>query len=58
MGELIKVEGRKIYTEGRLFAGDRLCAEAEAIFISIRVDTILSLMAEREERERENGLRD
>jgi acyl-coenzyme A thioesterase PaaI-like protein len=58
MGELLKVEGRKIYTEGRVFAGDRLCAEAEAVFVSIRVDKILTLMAEREERERREGLRD
>jgi predicted thioesterase len=58
MGELLKVEGRKIYTEGRVFAGDRLCAEAEAVFVSIRVDKFLALMAEREDRERREGLRD
>ena len=39
-GELEKVEGRKIFTHGSLFApetdgGERLCAEAEGLFISI-----------------------
>ena len=40
VGELTKVEGRKIFTEGRLFAiepdgSERLCAEAEGLFIGI-----------------------
>lgn len=30
-----RVEGRKIFTEARLYAGDSLTAEAEAIFISV-----------------------
>ena len=30
-----RVEGRKIFASGTLHAGDRLCAEADAIFISI-----------------------
>lgn len=34
-GELLRVEGRKIFTEGRLFAEGELRAEAEAIFISV-----------------------
>lgn len=33
--EMLRVEGRKIFTEGRLFAGDMLCAEAEGIFVSV-----------------------
>jgi hypothetical protein len=32
---LTGTEGRKIFTEGRLYAGDGLCAEAEGIFISV-----------------------
>jgi acyl-coenzyme A thioesterase PaaI-like protein len=36
-GWLVKVEGRKILTEGTLHAGDRLCAEATGLFISFRV---------------------
>jgi len=33
--EMTGVEGRKIFTDGRLYAGDMLCAEAEGIFISV-----------------------
>jgi acyl-coenzyme A thioesterase PaaI-like protein len=35
-GWLVKVDGRKIFTEGTLKAGDRLCAEASGLFISFR----------------------
>ena len=48
VGELVRVEGRKIFTEGRLYAGDRLCAEAEAIFVSIDFGKFAALKAERE----------
>jgi acyl-CoA thioesterase FadM len=48
VGELTRVEGRKIFTEGRVFAGDRLCAEAEAVFISIDFSKFAALKAERE----------
>ncbi len=34
-GELLRTEGRKIYTRGRALAGDVLCAEADGLFISI-----------------------
>lgn len=34
-GELVRVEGRKIFTVGRSYAGDTLLAEAEGIFISV-----------------------
>lgn len=34
-GELTRTEGRKIYTVGRLFHGDTLCAEAEAMFVTV-----------------------
>jgi acyl-coenzyme A thioesterase PaaI-like protein len=50
VGELVRVEGRKIFTEGRLLAGDRLCAEAEAVFISLKLERFLSLIADRDER--------
>lgn len=33
--ELVREEGRKIFTEARVFAGDELTAEAEGLFISI-----------------------
>jgi acyl-coenzyme A thioesterase PaaI-like protein len=50
VGELVRVEGRKIFTEGRLLAGERLCAEADAVFISLRLERFLSLMADRDAR--------
>lgn len=34
-GRLVSRVGRKILTEGKIFDGDRLCAEAEGLFISI-----------------------
>lgn len=34
-GRVDRVEGRKIFTSGELFHEDTLCAEAEAIFISV-----------------------
>jgi len=33
--QLTGTEGRKIFTEGQLYAGDTLCAEAEGLFISV-----------------------
>ncbi len=35
VSELQRVEGRKIYTHAELFAGERLCAEADGLFISM-----------------------
>jgi len=51
-GELVRTEGRKIFTEGRLTAGDLLCAEAEAIFVSIPPERFDELEAKRAELER------
>jgi acyl-coenzyme A thioesterase PaaI-like protein len=34
IGEIVRIEGRKIFTEGRLLAGDLLCAESEGLFIT------------------------
>jgi acyl-coenzyme A thioesterase PaaI-like protein len=34
-GEVVKVEGRKIFTRATLHHGDTLCAESEGLFISI-----------------------
>ena len=50
--ELLKggVEGRKIFAEGRLFAGDLLTAEAEGIFVSIGPECFQALVAERARR--------
>jgi acyl-coenzyme A thioesterase PaaI-like protein len=46
-------EGRKIFTSGKLFAGDSLCAEAEGIFISVGTDRFRALFEERQRREQE-----
>jgi acyl-coenzyme A thioesterase PaaI-like protein len=48
VGEMVRVEGRKIFTEGKLFAGERLCAEAEGIFISIGVEKFVELKQQRD----------
>jgi acyl-coenzyme A thioesterase PaaI-like protein len=42
-----RVEGRKIFCKSTLHAGDRLCAEAEAIFVSLRPGFYDRLMRER-----------
>jgi acyl-coenzyme A thioesterase PaaI-like protein len=45
--ELNQQEGRKIFAGGQAFAGDRLCAEAEAIFISARPEVFEDLLEAR-----------
>lgn len=52
IGELVRIDGRKIFTEAKLLAGDVLCAEAEAIFISIDFTKFAELKAQREAAER------
>lgn len=49
-GTLERVDGRKILTVGRLWAGEVLCAEAEGLFISIDVSRFAALKAQRDER--------
>ncbi len=41
------VEGRKIFTKGVCYAGDRLCSEADAIFITVDRAKFEQLLAER-----------
>ncbi len=43
-----RVEGRKTFATGRLYAGERLCAEAEGIFISLSGTKFMKLLEERE----------
>jgi acyl-coenzyme A thioesterase PaaI-like protein len=38
-----RVDGRKIFAEARLYAGDTLTAEAEAVFISLSASTLAML---------------
>jgi len=48
-----RVEGRKVLTSGTVHAGARLCAEAEAIFVSMRpgqMDELRQLRAQQETR--------
>lgn len=45
------VEGRKILTTGTLHAGDRLCAEADGIFISVDFSRMAELRSRRAEQQ-------
>ncbi len=47
--ELVRVEGRKIFTHGRVFAGDVVTAEAEGLFISVDLAKMGRLLKKREE---------
>ncbi|MEN9506391.1 MAG: hypothetical protein RI958_2317 [Actinomycetota bacterium] len=44
---LDRIEGRKIFATGQLHAGDRLCAEASALFISMDQDLFQSMIRDR-----------
>ncbi len=46
-----RVEGRKIFTSGTCYAGERLTSEAEGIFITVDRARFEQLMREREARE-------
>lgn len=54
---LERVEGRKIYTVGRVYAGDRLTAEAEGLFVAVDRERFRQLFEERERRERARARR-
>ncbi len=47
-GRLVRVEGRKIFTEGTLHSGETLCAEATGLFISINFEKLARMVAERD----------
>ena len=44
---LDRQDGRKLFTSGRLYAGDELTAEAKGLFITVDFAKIAALMAER-----------
>jgi acyl-coenzyme A thioesterase PaaI-like protein len=46
-GRVVKIEGRKTFTEGTLHAGERLCAEAEGLFIAIDLAKMTELHQQR-----------
>jgi hypothetical protein len=50
VGRIVDISGRKILTRGTVHVGDRLCAEAEGLFISIDASVFLRLKEERERR--------
>ena len=50
-GAVTRVEGRKIFAAGRLYAGDVLTAEAEGLFISVDLEKMQRLIAEAKNRE-------
>lgn len=47
VGRVTGVEGRKIHTHATLSAGERLCAEAEGLFISMKPEVFERLLRER-----------
>ena len=47
VGAVDRGEGRKIFTSGRMYAGDRLTAEAEGVFVSIDRARMAALAEER-----------
>lgn len=44
-GRVLRVEGRKIFTEARVWAGEHLCAEAEGIFVTVPTERFAALAA-------------
>lgn len=51
-GRIESIDGRKIHTRAELHAGDRLCAEAYGLFISMQADRFAVLKQARDERMR------
>lgn len=52
---VVRVEGRKIFTEGRVFHGEEMTAEAEGLFISVDLAKMRSLAEARRAREEASG---
>lgn len=50
-GRFDRIEGRKVFASGTLHAGDRLCAESTAVFISVDSERFAKLQALRAERD-------
>lgn len=48
-GELDRVEGRKVFATGRVFAGETLTAEADGIFVTIDFNRFKALIDERDQ---------
>ena len=54
-GELVRVEGRKLFTVGRCLAGGEVTAEAEGLFLSVDRARFEALLAKRARLEGERG---
>lgn len=54
-GELVRVDGRKIFTVGRCLADGELTAEAEGLFLSVDRARFEALLAKRARLEGERG---
>jgi acyl-coenzyme A thioesterase PaaI-like protein len=48
VGWIERVDGRKTVCKGTIHAGDRLCAEAEGLFIAVSPDVFAALLEQRE----------
>jgi len=57
VGDIERIDGRKIFTKGELrtVADDRLCAEAEGLFISMNPEIFQRLMVARAEQDASDG---
>lgn len=49
-GRLVRVDGRKIHTEGTLRAGENVCATATGLFITVDFEKLARMVAERDRR--------
>jgi hypothetical protein len=49
-GVLDRVEGRKTFCRGTIHAGDRLCAEAEGLFVAVDSSRFAGMLEARQTR--------
>ena len=54
-GAIDRVEGRKTFCTGTIHAGDRLCAEAEGLFVAMGAERFQGLVADRQARLASDG---
>jgi acyl-coenzyme A thioesterase PaaI-like protein len=52
-GRYERSEGRKIFTTGQLFAGEKLCAEADGLFVTVDFERFRGMFAARSQRDQE-----
>lgn len=52
IGEIDSIEGRKIFASGRMYDGDRLTAEADAVLVIVEPERLTDLMQARERLDR------